>query len=67
MSRFGQCFGEYVREHVFRVTVNQFDRVILCVVSNEILPDIDIPRTFLGLAVVCDYYARLIVFIYGQW
>ena len=52
MLRFGQRFGENVRKHTFRFTINQLDHTVLGVIVNEMVPYVDIYCSPLGHVVV---------------
>ena len=67
MSRFGQRqrFGKNIHKHIFRLTIDQLNCVILGVgvITNEMVPYVNALFSPLGHAVVRNRDARLIVFV----
>ena len=63
MLGFRQGFGENVRKHTFRFAIDQLDRTVLCVIADEMVPDINVSRSLLGHVVICNRDARLVVLV----
>ena len=64
---FRQGFGENVRKHTFRFAIDQLDRTILCVIADEMIPDVNVSRSLLGHVVFSNRNARLVVFVDRYW
>ena len=67
MLGFRQGFGENVRKHTFRFAIDQLYRTILCVIADEMIPDVNVSCSLLGHVVVCNRNARLVVFVDRHW